>query len=83
MQTTPVAQSNPEAQAITLAPKQDTQPILSSDQQKSQAPQKDEVILSQAAKDMAAQMSGKTVQEDAKESPAVAMQEGGLTKVIK
>lgn len=67
MQITPVAQDNAFPQAASVVPKQDTQPAP--------APQKDTVELSQAAKDLAAQATGTTVQEEAKESPAVATQE--------
>ncbi len=83
MQTNPVSQSNAATQMVQVAPKQDPQPIQAPVQQKPQAAQKDEVILSQAGKDQAAQLSGNTVQEEAKESPVVAMQEGGITNVIK
>lgn len=83
MQITPVAQDNVATQAAPVVPKQDTQPVQAPEPQKPRAPQKDEVILSQAAKDLAAQVSSKTAQEETKESPAIAMQEGGLTKVIK
>ncbi len=83
MQTNPISQSNAATQMGQVAPKQDPQPIQAPVQQKPQAAQKDEVVLSQAAKDMAAQLSGRSAQEEAKESPAAAMQEGGITNVIK
>ena len=66
MQITPVAQYNATTQTALVASKQDTQPEKALDQQKPQAPKKDSVTLSQAAKDLAAQASGKTVQEEAK-----------------
>ena len=40
-----------------------------------QPPKKDTVELSQKAKDLAAQMAGKTMQEEAKESAGIEMQE--------
>jgi len=83
MQTNQISQSNAAAQMVQVAPKQDPQPIQEPVQQKPQAAQKDEVVLSQAAKDMAAQLSGRSAQEEAKEPPAVAMQEGGIMNVIK
>ena len=83
MQITPVAQESVTAMASTAAPQQAPAPVQAPVQQQPQARQKDDVILSQAAKDMAAQLSGRSAQEEAKESPAVAMQEGGITNVIK
>jgi hypothetical protein len=80
MEITLVAQKDAALQVATI---QNTQPIQPPVQQKPQAAQKEEVILSQAAKDQAAKLSGNTVQEDAKESPAAAMQEEGITNVIK
>jgi hypothetical protein len=46
------------------------------------ARQKDDVILSQAAKDLASQVSGMTVQEQVKKTPAVETS-GGLTQAIR
>jgi hypothetical protein len=73
METYPVAQNNAATQTAPVVPKQDTQPIQTPapEQQKPQTPQKDNVTLSQAAKDLAAQSSGNTPRE------------GGLTKVLK
>jgi len=82
MQITPVAQDNTATQVAPVVPKQDTQPIQAPEQQKPQAPQKDSVILSQAAKDLSAQVSVKAAPEEAKEPPAIAMPKG-LTAVDK
>jgi hypothetical protein len=75
MQISPVAQNNAAAQAAPVAPKQDAQAVQAPVQQTPQAGKKDTVNLSQSAKDMAAQMSGKTTQEEAKEAPVVEMRE--------
>lgn len=69
METNPIAQ-NTATQAAPIVPKQDVQPVQVPEQQKPQAPQKDNVTLSQTARDLAAQVS------------ANAPQEGGLTKVL-
>ncbi|MEI7672961.1 MAG: hypothetical protein WCK00_12700 [Deltaproteobacteria bacterium] len=79
MQTNPVGQSNYVTQAAPVVPTQQTQPIQVQEPQKQQAPQKDDVVLSQAAKDMAAQAT----QQTAMQPPATATQEGGITNVIR
>ena len=79
MQTNPVGQNNYMTQAAPVVPTQTTQPVQVQEPQKPQAPQKDDVVLSQAAKDMAAQAT----QQTAAQPPATAMQEGGITNVIK
>jgi hypothetical protein len=48
-----------------------------------QPPKTDTVVLSQKAKDLAAQMSGKVQQEEAKESPGVEMQEEQAQQALK
>jgi hypothetical protein len=75
MQINPVAQSYAPAQAAPVAPAQDTQAVEAPQQQQAAAQQKDTVNLSQSAKDLAAQASGKTTQEEAKEAPVVEMRE--------
>jgi hypothetical protein len=70
MQITPVVQNNVTPQTAPVDQIQEKQP-----DKPPQTQQKDTVILSQEAKDMAAQASGKTVQEEARESAAVKAQE--------
>ncbi len=80
MQTNPVGQSNYMTQAAPVVPTKETQPVQPPQEpQKPQAPQKDDVVLSQAAKDMAAQAT----QQAAMQPPATATQEGGITNVIR
>ena len=47
-----------------------------------QPPKKDTAELSQKGKDLAAQMSGKTMQEEAKESSSIEVQEEQALKAI-
>ncbi len=65
--TSPQAPVQPAAQAAPKAPPPAAQPA--------QVKAKDTAFLSQKAKDLAAQLSGKTMQEEAKESPVVEMNE--------
>jgi hypothetical protein len=71
MQITPTAPPNVTPQVAPAVPKQDAKPA----EAQVQPPKKDKVELSQKGKDLAAQISGKTMQEEAKESPGVEMQE--------
>ncbi len=82
MQITPVAQESVTAMAATVAPQQAPAPVQAPVQQQPQTRQKDDVILSQAAKDLASQVSGMTVQEQVKKTPAVETS-GGLTQAIR
>lgn len=79
MQITPAAPQNVTPQVAPAVPKQDAKPV----EAPVQPPKKDTVVLSQKAKDLAAQMSGKTVQEEAKESPGIEMQEEQAQKAQK
>lgn len=60
MQITPVRQDNIAAQAAPVVPNQAAKPVQEPAQQQ-QALQKDNVILSQEAKDLAAQLPDKTM----------------------
>jgi len=71
MQITPAAPQNVTPQVPPAVLKQDAKPV----EAPVQPPKKDTVELSQKGKDLAAQMSGKTQQEEAKESPGVEAQE--------
>ena len=70
MQINPVG-SQVAAQAATKAA---PQPPPTPPQQ-TEVKAKDTAVISQKAKDLAAQLSGKTAQEEAKESPVVEMNE--------
>jgi hypothetical protein len=70
MQINPVSPqvaAQPAAQAAPQAPPAPEQQVA--------AKAKDSAFISQKAKDLAAQLSGKTMQEEAKESPVVEMNE--------
>ena len=71
MQITPAAPQNVTPQVAPDVPKQDAKHI----EAPVQPPKEDTVELSQKAKDLAAQMAGKTMQEEAKESAGIEMQE--------
>lgn len=60
MQITPVGQDNITAQAATVVPNQAAKPVQEPAQQQ-QAQQKDNVVLSQEAKDLAAQLPDKAM----------------------
>ena len=77
--TPPAAPQNVTPQVAPAVPKQDAKPV----EAPVQPPKKDTVVLSQKAKDLAAQMSGKTVQEEAKESPGIEMQEEQAQQALK
>jgi hypothetical protein len=66
MQISAVSPQNAAVPAAQAAPKAGPAPV-----QVQSAPTKDAAFISQKAKDMAAQLSGKTQQEEAKESPVV------------
>ncbi len=79
MSITPVAPQNVTQQVTPNVLKQDVKPV----QAPVQPPKKDTVELSQKGKDLAAQMSGKTQQEEAKESPGVETQEEQAQQALK
>ena len=66
MQIDPVSPQNAVVPTAQAAPKAAVAPV-----EVQAAPRQDSAYLSQKAKDLAAQMSGKTMQEEARESPAV------------
>ena len=70
MQITPNQQNSGIAEAAKAAPNHAAAPA-----QTHAAHKKDTAIFSQGAKDLAAQLSGKQAQEEAKESPVVEAQE--------
>jgi len=69
-------QINPVSPQVAAQPAAQSAPTAAPTavEQKS-ATAKDSAILSQKAKDLAAQLSGKTMQEEARESPVVEMNE--------
>jgi hypothetical protein len=71
MQITPVAQENITSQVVTATQNQEPKPVQAPDQKKPQEAPKDNVTLSQAAVDLAAQVPGKAVQETTNKSPLV------------
>ncbi|MGD0626456.1 MAG: hypothetical protein ABSB32_17280 [Thermodesulfobacteriota bacterium] len=79
MSITPAAVQNVTPQVAPAVRKQHAKPV----EAPAQPPKKDTVVLSQRAKDLAAQMSGKTVQEEAKESPGIETQEEQAQQVLK
>ena len=79
MQITPAAPQNVTPQVAPDVPKQHAKPV----EAHVQPPKKDTVELSQKAKDLAAQMSGKTMQEEAKESPGIEIQEEQAQQALK
>jgi len=82
MSITPVAPQNVTPQVGPTVLKQDAKPVQVP-QAPVQPPKKDTVELSQKGKDLAAQMSGKTLQEEAKESPGVETQEEQAQQALK
>jgi len=79
MQITPAAPPKVSPEVVPAVPKQDAKPVKAN----VQPPKKDTVELSQKAKDLAAQMSGKTMQEEAKESPGIETQEEQAQQALK
>ena len=79
MQMTPVAPPKVTPQVAPAVPEPQAKPV----QAQVQPPKKDTVELSQKGRDLAAQMSGKTVQEEAKESPGIETQEEQAQKALK
>jgi hypothetical protein len=75
MQINPIVPPNAAAPAVKVEPKAKAAPV-----QAPVAPKQDTLFLSQKAKDMAAQLSGKTMQEENKESPVVETTEGEAKK---
>ena len=76
MQINPIQQNSGIADVAKAAPKHAEASV-----QPHVAPKKDTAYISQAAKDLAAQLSGKTAQEEATESPVVeAREEQGKSK---
>ncbi len=79
MSITPVAPQNVTPQVARTVLKQDAKSV----EAQVLPPKKDTVELSQKGKDLAAQMSGKTMQEEAKESPGVETQEEQAQQALK
>jgi hypothetical protein len=79
MQITPAAPPKVTPEVAPAVPKQEAKPV----EAHVQPPKKDTVELSQKAKDLAAQMSGKTMQEEAKESPGIETQEEQAQQALK
>ena len=76
MNIEPVGQKNAAAEAAQAVTKQEKAPV-----QAPQAKKQDDVILSETAKDIAAKLSGKTADEEARESVVAKSQEAQGTTV--